>query len=68
MAKIEKIKDGDTLWDVSGSGKNKGYYPVTVLKVNVEEKTFTGYWNGNIKNTTTFIECQYKKFQYKEPS
>jgi len=63
MAKIEKIKAGDTLYSVEG--RLKDVYPVTVISVNLENKTFLGYWNGNIKIPQRWDERRIKKLRYK---
>lgn len=63
MARIHKLKPGDELWEVD----KKGYYPVRVLEVNLEQEYVVAIWNLNEKRPMTFGVNQVKKWRRKEP-
>ena len=65
MAKIEKIKSGDTLFSIEGRGRI--VYKIIVLSIDMKSRTMLAYWDGAIKIPQRWNERQMKKLQYKEP-
>ncbi len=73
MASINRIKAGQTLYDVkrrSGREFFRGaskyvWWPVIVTEVNVPEKYIVASWNGN--PAKKMYEYSYKKLRVRKP-